>query len=135
MLNIFILIVCSSTALGVVYFAYNIAERLFKRHLNLRTKALSLKLIVFIQPIIVLLTVVVLVSGFTFSDDKEVSGKTSVAYEQGVSSNSLLSMNQYLPIRTAYTILFRLPPAKKLFRFSAAICVTVSRAVLVAQAI
>ncbi len=73
MLRLFALVLFSSIAVGIASLLYILAERFFQKHLNLRVKALTLKLIIFLQPALILLTVVALVWGFGMQEKQEFS--------------------------------------------------------------
>lgn len=75
MLKLFILVFFSSLVVGVVFLLYSLAERVFQRFLTLRIKSLALKMILFLQPILILLSVVILIFGILFPKVQKTPGK------------------------------------------------------------
>ncbi|RRD94194.1 hypothetical protein EII17_09555 [Clostridiales bacterium COT073_COT-073] len=73
MLKLFILVFFSSLAVGAVFLLYLLTEHFFQRKLNLQTKSLALTMILFLQPMLILLTITIVVCGIHFQKKPEIS--------------------------------------------------------------
>ncbi len=71
MVNLFILVLFSSVATGVVYFFSIILSRLFHGRLNLKVKTYTLNTIIILQPMFILLTVIIVLFGVNFQNEQE----------------------------------------------------------------
>lgn len=69
MLNLFLSVFFSSAAMTSVFLMYFIAEFLLRERFNHRTKAIALKIAIFLQPIFVLLAMLILLSGADFREN------------------------------------------------------------------